>query len=156
MFDDEIRASSVRHRIPEAWIRATIATESNWDPRAFRAEPQIGDASRGLMQLLERTARGLGYRGDVDGLFDPETNIDLGTKLLAQLRARWGDDVRRIYSAYNSGRPDRWETSDQVRANVERFVRNLERVLREEPLVALGGSAGALVLLVLLWYWARR
>lgn len=156
MFDSEIRAAGLRYNVPEVWIRAVIATESNWDPNAFRAEPAINDASRGLMQVLLKTARGLGYTGAADGLFDPATSIDLGSKLLGDLRRRYGDDARRIYSAYNSGRPDLWETSSQVRANVERFVRNLERALKEDPLIVTGGAIGVLLLAALLWYWAKR
>ena len=70
------------------------------------AEPKINDASRGLMQVLLRTARGLGYTGNEAGLLDPSTNVYYGTRLLAENfdRARnWPDAI----SAYNGGfRPE--------------------------------------------------
>lgn len=93
-----------------ALVKAVIRQESAFNPAAFRAEPRINDASRGLMQVLARTARALGYSGDVGndathvgGLYDPYTSIRLGTKLLAaNLRQARGDfDV--AISAYNAG-----------------------------------------------------
>lgn len=125
MFAALIADAAQRWNVPENWIKAVIAVESNGDPRAYREEPQISDSSYGLMQLLEETARGLGFTGKVEQLYDPATNIDLGTNLLAELRSRYGENFRRVYSAYNSGRPDLWETSAQVRKNVERAVEAL-------------------------------
>lgn len=156
MFDDVIARYASQFQVPEVWIKAVIQTESAFNPQAYRAEPQINDASYGLMQLLHKTARGLGYTGAVNGLYDVDTNIRLGTQLLAELTGRFGDDFRRVYSAYNSGNPDKWETSTQVRTNVERALRNLESYIREEPLVVTGGVAGGLMILALMWYWGQR
>lgn len=153
MFDQIISAAALEWSVPEDWIRATIATESNWDPQAFRDEPKIGDASRGLMQLLLTTARGLGYEGAPEGLFDPATNISLGTQLLADLRRRYGTDPRDVYSAYNSGRPKLWESSTQVASNVERFLRNLEKY--KGPLLG-GGLAMAALAVTALMLWGRK
>lgn len=114
--------------VPAAWINAVILTESSGNANAYRAEPQIRDASYGLMQLLERTAKGLGYAGTPDGLYDPQTNIHYGVKLLAQLRARNGDDFARVYSAYNSGDPNKYKVSSQVAKNVNRALQNLSKV----------------------------
>lgn len=88
--------------VPPALVRAVIATESRFDPKALRGEPQLKDASRGLMQLTMTTARGLGYYGTADNLFVPAVNIYYGTKLLAQLYSqlgRWDG----VISAYNGG-----------------------------------------------------
>lgn len=89
--------------VPAELVLAVMFIESNFNPTAYRAEPQINDASRGLMQLLLSTARGLGFSGPADQLFVPATNADLGAKLLAQnLRAR-GGDVGAALSQYNGG-----------------------------------------------------
>lgn len=156
MFDDIIRKYSAVYGVPETWIRAIIQTESSFDPNAFRAEPRINDASRGLMQLLLRTAQGLGFTGPAADLFDPDVNVNFGTKLLAQLRASYGDDAQRVYSAYNSGKPDLYLTNSQVTANVGRFVRNLESFIQSEPLVAASGSFGVVLGALLLWYWVKK
>ena len=160
MFDTEIRDAALRYYVPESWIKAVIETESSWNPDAFRAEPRINDASYGLMQLLYRTAKGLGYTGTKDGLYDPATNIDLGTKLLGNLRQRLGDDFQRVYSAYNSGNPDLWTTSKEVAANVARAVQYLTKwVAAEAATLTASPSSGplaGLIVLVLLWSWAGK
>lgn len=156
MFDDIVRANAVTWNVPESWIKAWIQTESSGRPNAYRAEPKIGDASYGLMQLLTQTARGLGYGGPPEGLYDPATNIFYGTKLISQLRSSYGDDVRRVYSAYNSGRPDLYLTSTQVSTNVSRLVHNLEQFIQEEPLIVASGGAGVLLIGILLLFWAGK
>lgn len=160
MFDSIIENVSARYSVPEVWIRAVIETESAWDVNAYRAEPQIQDASYGLMQLLYRTARGLGYTGTPEGLYDPGTNIDLGGKLLGDLRRKYGDDFRRVYSAYNSGKPDLWQTSTQVANNVARAVLNLEKVLAagvaEFVRAPESGPLAGLLILIFLWMWTGK
>lgn len=103
-----IRAAAERHGVDPMLVAAVIWQESRGDPRAYRAEPKIGDASYGLMQLLLRTARGLDYQGGPDGLFNPATNIELGTRYLAELlraaeRTGRPDPVTIALSAYNAG-----------------------------------------------------
>lgn len=66
------------NRLIVADVLAVIEIESARDPQAFRAEPQINDASRGLLQVLLSTARDRGYGGPPDGLFDPLTSIRVG------------------------------------------------------------------------------
>lgn len=65
-----------------AEVLAVIEIESSFRPRAYRAEPQIEDASLGLMQVLGRVAADRGYAGPPDGLFNPETNIRVGMRHL--------------------------------------------------------------------------
>jgi soluble lytic murein transglycosylase-like protein len=165
-FDDFIEDAGNRWGVPDSWIRAVIDVESSWNPGAYRAEPRIGDASYGLMQLLSRTARALGFTGNNQELFDPATNIDLGTKLLGQLRDNYGDDFRRVYSAYNSGKPDLWETSSQVAANVGKAITALTKYVTagmtefvgavvEEPAAESTVLVGLLVVVVL-WAWTRK
>lgn len=102
-FDSIVEEAGRKYMVPVSLIKAVIAQESAFKPEAYRAEPQINDASRGLMQVLERTARALGFDQHTDLLFSPEISIDLGTKLLAQnLRQANGNwDV--AISAYNAG-----------------------------------------------------
>jgi len=160
MFDTEIATASRTWNVPESWIRAVIETESGWNAQAYREEPKINDASYGLMQLLYSTALGLGFTGTSTGLYDPATNIDLGTKLLGQLRKAYGDDFRRVYSAYNSGNPDLWARSKEVAAHVARAVDNLSKWVQTEVAEVTrnpeSSSVVGLVLLVLLWAWVGK
>lgn len=122
-YDDLIMDASERYNVPFLWVKAFIGTESSFDPNAYRAEPQIGDASRGLMQVLLKTARNLGFEGEADELFKPEVSIEYGTKLMRELINRFGNDFRRIASAYNSGGPDNWQTNPDVATHVARAER---------------------------------
>jgi soluble lytic murein transglycosylase-like protein len=142
-FGDYIRAAAGRYGVPESWIRAVIQVESAWKPAAYRYEAKIEDASYGLMQLLYSTAAGLGYTGPAAGLYDPETNIDLGTRLLAQLRDRYGEDFARIYSAYNSGRPDLYLTSTEVYNHVQKALTALNQYAGQaaQTLTTAAGAA---------------
>lgn len=108
-YDAEVSAAAARYGVAAPLIKAVIAQESGFDPRAYRQEAKIGDASRGLMQLLLSTARALGYGGPagndttrVGGLYDPAVSVDLGTRLLKQNLDR-GKGVDAALSAYNGG-----------------------------------------------------
>lgn len=124
-YDAFVQAESFATGVPALLIQAVILTESSGRADAYRAEPRIHDASYGLMQLLYGTAKGLGYTGTPEGLYDPQTNIHYGTKLLAQLRARYGDNPAAIYSAYNSGSGSSYLTNPDVAAHVNNFLNYL-------------------------------
>jgi len=122
-FDEIISRAAERYGVPFEWLKAIIGTESSFNPRAYRAEPSIRDASYGLMQLLERTARALGFEGTMDELYDPEVNIMLGAKLIGEeLIPRCGATFESVYSAYNSGSCGKYLSSSEVARNVERAV----------------------------------
>ena len=120
-FDDYVTAASREWRIPPWLVKAVIATESSFNPAAHKDEPNLDppDASRGLMQVLLKTARGLGYQGqpghprDLSGLYSPQLSIQLGTKLLRELVDRFPNEQwDGIYAAYNAGRPRRDEDGE--------------------------------------------
>lgn len=102
-FDDIIKERSAENGVPWAMTKAIIAKESSFNPRAYKEEPQIPDASTGLMQVLLGTAKRLGFALDINALADPATNIEYGTKLLSQNLARAGGDFRIAVAAYNAG-----------------------------------------------------
>ncbi len=88
--------------VPMYMVKAVIAVESGFNPKAYREEKKISDASRGLMQLLLQTARALGFGGTAEDLFSPGANIWYGTKLLSQNIGRTGSWPAAL-SAYNGG-----------------------------------------------------
>lgn len=105
-FNPIVETAASAWDVDAALIKAIIGAESEFNPNAYRAEPQIGDASYGLMQLLYETAKSLGYTGSTGGLFDPTTNIRLGTRYLADLTKQAsarGYGVDSAISAYNAG-----------------------------------------------------
>ncbi len=102
-FDSLINQVASRHGVDPFLVKAVVAAESSFDPRAYRAEPQINDASWGLMQTLYATARDMGYQGAPEGLFDPATSIEYGTRYLKRQLIRYSGDTPRAVAAYNSG-----------------------------------------------------
>lgn len=105
-----LRSETEAARIDVAWAYAIIRAESAWmtDARSH------ADAY-GLMQLLpavgKQVARtsGLPYT-DAGNLLDPELNVRLGTRYLAEMAGRYAGSPWLASAAYNAGagRVDRW------------------------------------------------
>lgn len=66
--------------LPLELVHRVVKRESNYNPRAY------SKGNYGLMQIRYHTARGLGYDGPPEGLFDAETNLKYATKYL---RGAW-------------------------------------------------------------------
>lgn len=62
--------------IPVELVHRVVKRESNYNPRAY------SKGNYGLMQIRYNTAKGLGYDGPAEGLFDAETNLKYATKYL--------------------------------------------------------------------------
>ena len=104
-YDDDIDRECQVNGIPlySDYIRAIIWRESGGNPNALRWEGSKYGYSIGLMSLLLSTAKDMGYKGDLQGLFNPETNIKYGVKYFAYQLNRYGYDVKKAISAYNAG-----------------------------------------------------
>ena len=84
--------------VPEALVHRVIVRESK-----YKADLIGRGGTIGLMQIKLATARGVGYKGDAEGLRDPDTNLAYGTKYLAGAwRAAKGDHDRAMHY-YASG-----------------------------------------------------
>lgn len=112
IIDDAIAASG--GVVSRPLVKAIIAVESAFNPKAYRVEVKISDASRGLMQILLRTARGVGFTGDPAELFDPKTNITYGVKFLSNLVRSKNGDMLAAISAYNNGNGKRAKVTTPV------------------------------------------
>jgi soluble lytic murein transglycosylase-like protein len=66
------------HSIPAAFARAVVHVESSFKPDATGRHGEVG-----LMQIKYETARGIGFTGTREELYDPETNLEWGMKYLA-------------------------------------------------------------------------
>ncbi|WP_243042893.1 transglycosylase SLT domain-containing protein [Dyella sedimenti] len=96
--------------IDPSWAYAILRAESAW-----MSDARSGADARGLMQLLPGTAALVAKRnglpwGGGDTLFDPVTNIVLGTRYLAQMAERFGGSIWLASAAYNAGpnKVDQW------------------------------------------------
>jgi soluble lytic murein transglycosylase-like protein len=103
-FDHEFLTEAVALKIPVSVLKGFAALESAFNDKAHREEPAIKDASYGLMQILFKTAQGVGYKGTADGLFDPATNIHFGGLFLKGLLQKYPNVLDAI-AAYNMGYP---------------------------------------------------
>ena len=93
---------SDRAQTEKSLIRALIATESNFNPKAISRA-----GCKGLMQLKPSTAayvhlKVFGVPLDRSKLMDPYLNVALGTSYLLELVAKYGSLDKALH-AYNMG-----------------------------------------------------
>lgn len=120
-----IRLTAEKYELDPNLIFATIMVESGGDTYAVRQEPRIHDASYGLGQLLYGTARGIGYRGTPEGLFDPAVNIDLIGKYHKRNFDHYEDlNSLELTTAYNTGSPYKRPTVGHL-AKFEKWYNSL-------------------------------
>ncbi len=92
-FDDMIRKAAQREGVDEKLVKAVVEAESGFNPRAVSKA-----GAKGLMQLMDGTARSLGVRDS----FDPASNLAGGAKFLRSMLDRFGS-VPLALAAYNAG-----------------------------------------------------
>jgi len=92
-YDSLIATHARANGVPEALVHRVIVRESKYQAHLVGRGGTIG-----LMQIKLATARGVGYKGDAEGLRDPDTNLAYGTKYLAgAYRAAKGDHDRAVH-----------------------------------------------------------
>lgn len=93
-FDDIIEKASSEFGVDKNIIKSVILTESAGNERA-----QSSANAKGLMQLIDSTARAMGVRN----VWDPKDNIYGGTKYLSQMLRQYNGDLKLALAAYNAG-----------------------------------------------------
>jgi hypothetical protein len=118
-FRELVEAAAARYSVDADLITSVIAVESNFDPRALSRKN-----ARGLMQLLPETAARLG----VQNIYDPQENIDAGTRYLRELLQKYNNDLVLTLAAYNAG-PERVQQYGRVPPFPETlsYVRRVKR-----------------------------
>ena len=84
-------------------IFAIIKAESNFNPNVVSSSKAIG-----LMQLMDNTAEEIADKLEIDfmkgaSLYNPELNIQLGTKYFPNLMKEYGNNYLLALTAYNAG-----------------------------------------------------
>jgi hypothetical protein len=95
-YHELVTAAASRYGVDAELISSVMEVESHFDPKAVSRKN-----ARGLMQLLPETAARLG----VKDIFDPQQNIDGGTRYLKELLQLYNNDLTLALAAYNAG-PD--------------------------------------------------
>lgn len=93
-FSDLIMSAARDHGVSANLVAAVVKAESGFNPLA-----QSYAGAKGLMQLMEGTARSLG----VSNIFDPAQNIRAGVSFLSSLLRRYNGDLKLALAAYNAG-----------------------------------------------------
>ncbi|HST11896.1 MAG TPA: lytic transglycosylase domain-containing protein [Terriglobales bacterium] len=123
---DVVNAASGRYRLDPDLVTSVIRAESGFKVHAISPK-----GAQGLMQLMPGTASKLG----VPNAFDPEANVDGGTRYLRELLERYNFDLIKALAAYNAG-PHRVEQYNGVPPYLEtrKYVASIVRDFNRKKL----------------------
>jgi len=146
-----IDASARTQGLDPSLVKAMIAVESAFEPQAVSPKGALG-----LMQIMPATGARYGVAANArrtveQQLFDPATNLRIGTRYLRDLLQRFDQDLRLALAAYNAGEgaveryartiPPYPETRDYVA-----LVQQFEAFYRPPPPVAPPAPPGRVTL----------
>jgi len=116
---EAVNSASGRYRIDPDLVNSVIRAESGFKVHAISPK-----GAQGLMQLMPGTASNLG----VSNAFDPNANVDGGTRYLRELLERYNFDLIKALAAYNAG-PHRVEQYNGVPPYLEtrKYVASIVR-----------------------------
>ncbi len=126
--DELVASASGSYRLDPDLVNSVIRAESGFNVRAVSPK-----GAQGLMQLMPQTASRLG----VENVFDPQANVEGGTRYLRELLERYNFDLIKALAAYNAG-PERVEQYGGVppyyetKAYVARIVRDFNKKKLQE------------------------
>jgi hypothetical protein len=135
---DVVNEASGRYRLDPDLVNSVIKAESGFHVRAVSPK-----GAQGLMQLMPGTASQLG----VPNVFDPQANVEGGTKYLRELLERYDFDLVKALAAYNAG-PQRVEQFGGVppfyetRAYVARVVKDFNKKKVAQKAAPAANSTG--------------
>jgi len=121
--NEVVNAASGTYRLDPDLVNSVIRAESGFNVHAVSPK-----GAQGLMQLMPKTASNLG----VQNAFDPQANVEGGTRYLRELLERYDFDLVKALAAYNAG-PQRVEQYGGVppyyetKAYVARIVRDFNK-----------------------------
>ncbi len=106
-YDDLIAETARRHEVDPMVIKAVV-----WRESQFRPDKRGSEGERGLMQITEAAARDWTKSEKItnfapEDLFNPKTNIEAGTWLIARALRRYegkDDPLPFALAEYNAGR----------------------------------------------------
>jgi len=138
-FWDWVTSAARRNQLDPYLVVALIRQESLFNPRAR----STSDA-RGLMQLLPSTAERYASAAEMSlspiDLYDPFTNIQLGTRYLHDLMKMFGGNIFKVVAAYNAGENSVARWNARYPGDDDQWVENIGfRETREYVKKVIGG-----------------
>ena len=97
-FSSLIAKHASKYGVPVSLAHAVVRIESNYRPGVRGQAGEIG-----LMQIKPATARMMGFRGNAQALYNPDTNLKYGMKYLAGAYKRAGGTICGTVLRYNAG-----------------------------------------------------
>lgn len=116
-YSEYVSKYSEEYEVEDNLIYAIIKAESNFNPNAVSNQN-----AKGLMQLMYATAEEVASKNGIEltdeNIFDPETNINIGTKYISTLLNKY-ECVEVALAAYNagSGNVDKWIANGTIKAD---------------------------------------
>ena len=104
-YENLVKIYAEKYQVDENLIYAIIKAESN-----FEVSANSSKGAKGLMQLMEETAKDVAKKVDInieletieEKLLEADTNINLGTKYISILLERY-NNIALALTAYNAG-----------------------------------------------------
>jgi len=130
-----VRDVSGTYQLDPDLVTSVIRAESGFNVHAVSPK-----GAQGLMQLMPQTASQLGVRN----AFDPQANVEAGTRYLRELLERYNFDLIKALAAYNAG-PERVEQYNGVPPYYETkaYVARIVRDFNKKKLAAKSASSSA-------------
>src|SRR6202034_1046171 len=131
--NETVKAASGAYKLDPDLVTSVIRAESGFNVHAISPK-----GAQGLMQLMPQTATQLG----VKNAFDPQANVEAGTRYLRELLERYNFDLIKALAAYNAG-PQRVEQYNGVPPYYETkaYVARIVRDFNKKKLAAKAASA---------------
>ena len=135
-FDKIIIAKCKSHGVNPNWIKALMKQESNMDPKAISSVGAVG-----LLQVMEPICTDYGITFNRQKFYDPDINIDVGTRYIKQLYGMFGTYLDAV-AAFNCGQ-GRWQqVLDGTKTMPTQTKHHREAIQKNyDKLIASGGSA---------------
>jgi hypothetical protein len=133
-----VNETSGRYRLDPDLVNSVIKAES-----AFNSHAVSPKGAQGLMQLMPGTASQLG----VPNAFDPQANVEGGTRYLRELLEKYNFDLSKALAAYNAGpqKVDRYGGIPpyyETRAYVAKVVRDFNKKKAAQVKATSASKAG--------------
>jgi soluble lytic murein transglycosylase-like protein len=106
--------------VPVRLALAVVEVESGFRPNARGRAGEIG-----MMQILPRTARFIGYKGRMKNLYNPSTNLKFGMKYLGKAYRLGGKTTCGAILKYNAG-----HGAKKMNPISREYCRRVSRIMR--------------------------